>query len=225
LFFVFYRFCIDCHTAWNWNTGRIERGIVHNPHFFEWQRRHGGRVERNPQDIVCGGLPNRLGWDYPQHLRDRFNPVLRVIHHIRENRVQERREWQRVRGGRGPPQEKDHTDIRIRYLEGSVDEKQWGRMLMARNRLYRKHETYFNIHQMFVLAATDIIQRLMAQRNQAKACYAELMELRAYYNRQLHKHCKRYVDHRGVYFEFVNKNWGTLTGAKAAEISEDLVEE
>ena len=32
--------CTSCHTAWNWNTGRIETKIIHNPHYFEYLKIH-----------------------------------------------------------------------------------------------------------------------------------------------------------------------------------------
>ena len=47
-------FCTECHTAFNWNTLRIETGIIHNPHYFEWQRRTSGNIERNPNEVLCG---------------------------------------------------------------------------------------------------------------------------------------------------------------------------
>ena len=34
--------CTSCHVAFDWNTGRIDNGVIHNPHFFEWQRKGGG---------------------------------------------------------------------------------------------------------------------------------------------------------------------------------------
>lgn len=30
--------CVGCHVAFSWRTGNIQNGIVHNPHFFEYQR-------------------------------------------------------------------------------------------------------------------------------------------------------------------------------------------
>jgi hypothetical protein len=44
--------CVVCHTAFCWRTGKIET-VVHNPHYFEWMRRN-GTLERNPNDIQCG---------------------------------------------------------------------------------------------------------------------------------------------------------------------------
>jgi len=44
--------CTQCHTAFNWRTNRIEN-VVHNPHYFEWLRRNGNEVPRNPGDIPC----------------------------------------------------------------------------------------------------------------------------------------------------------------------------
>ena len=47
--------CTECRTAFNWVTGSLETGHVHNPHYFEYQRRIGANV-RNIMDIPCGGL-------------------------------------------------------------------------------------------------------------------------------------------------------------------------
>ena len=51
--------CINCHTAFDWNTRRIENGRIHNPHFYDWQRKmNNGNAPRVPGDIpLCQQIP------------------------------------------------------------------------------------------------------------------------------------------------------------------------
>ena len=51
-------FCVKCKVAFDWVSGKIETGLVHNPHYFEWLRDNNGAVPRNPHARECGGLPD-----------------------------------------------------------------------------------------------------------------------------------------------------------------------
>jgi hypothetical protein len=63
-------FCTECHTPFDWKTLRIiDQGVIHNPHYFEWQRRQNqGIMERNPNDILCG---REIDHDFVSILRQR----------------------------------------------------------------------------------------------------------------------------------------------------------
>ena len=50
--------CTTCHTAFSWRTGEIERGVIHNPHYYAALQNGGGMIPRAPGDVVCGGLPD-----------------------------------------------------------------------------------------------------------------------------------------------------------------------
>jgi prefoldin subunit 5 len=70
--------CTGCHTAFSWKTGLVDNGTVHNPHYFQMMRNNGGIVPRNPNDVLCGGMPNF--WD----IRRRMRRVFLVTTHINQ---------------------------------------------------------------------------------------------------------------------------------------------
>ena len=48
--------CVQCHTTFDWTTGKIETTRTHNPHYYEWLRRTQGSVPREPGDterVAC----------------------------------------------------------------------------------------------------------------------------------------------------------------------------
>jgi len=47
-----------CGTAFSYKTGEIEKGVIHNPHYYELMRLTGGNVPRNIGDVRCGGMPD-----------------------------------------------------------------------------------------------------------------------------------------------------------------------
>ena len=52
--------CTECETTFSWNSGRALINVqVHNPHFYARQREiHNGNMNRDPRDVLCGGLCN-----------------------------------------------------------------------------------------------------------------------------------------------------------------------
>lgn len=49
--------CVECKTAFSWSKGTVEKGVVHNPHYYQWMRQNGG-VPRNPNEHNegCGNI-------------------------------------------------------------------------------------------------------------------------------------------------------------------------
>ena len=52
--------CPQDNTAFSWRTGQIDTGHVHNPHYYEYQRRvNNGQIPRNPGDNPCNQICSR----------------------------------------------------------------------------------------------------------------------------------------------------------------------
>jgi len=49
--------CPQDNVAFSWRTGQLDTGHVHNPHYYEYQRRvNNGQIPRNPGDNPCNQI-------------------------------------------------------------------------------------------------------------------------------------------------------------------------
>ena len=59
--------CTVCKVAFSWRTGARVNGVVHNPHFYQWQRdNNNGEAPRVAGDNPCENLPD---WRFGERLR------------------------------------------------------------------------------------------------------------------------------------------------------------
>lgn len=51
--------CTSCNNAFSWKHGTIIHNNIHNPHYFDYLQKHNnGQRPRNPNDVLCGGIPD-----------------------------------------------------------------------------------------------------------------------------------------------------------------------
>lgn len=186
-------FCTQCHTAFSWRTGRIESGVIHNPHYYEYLRQHnGGNIPRNLGDVPCGGVP------HPHEVRYRMNclnvarsktdhicGIIRFIHHI-NNILLPRYRTDMV---------EENRDLRIRYMMNEIDEDKFKRLLQQREKARVKKQNIFMILQMFATSLTDIVQRIYTvgtDSNDVEMILTEVPNLRSYISDTLAQIAQRY---------------------------------
>jgi len=155
--------CTSCHTCFSWRSGQILRERVHNPHFYEYQRRNGGGVApREPGDIPCGGLPylrevqNRARRETPtqtnmQHLYD----IHRVVQHLTTAtmprifvKFNQRAELHRTTG--------------ILYLRGKMTRDAWRDKLYMAVRQEEKFRRYYQLLEMFTMNIAELLRHYVA---------------------------------------------------------------
>ena len=159
--------CTQCHTAFNWRTGRIE-SVVHNPHYFEWLRINGNAVPRNPGDIPCmrelthtiyTGIRHRVNEMFPQHpLREFCNTnlarTIRNIIHLR---------YVTLADYNIPNRDVINEGLRIRYMRNQITEDQFKVQLQRMDKRIEKKREVRNIVELLVTTSTDIILRFNAK--------------------------------------------------------------
>lgn len=195
--------CPDCHTAFNWNTMQIETGIIHNPHYYEFQRRNGpARQGRNLGDIPCGGFPTYYEMQSRVNRTEReLYQIHRLIGHIQDYELRYNYREREV----------NNRDLRIRYLMNEINEKDFKSTIQKREKLfYRKRDTA-NVMRMFSDTGADFMRQIVQDPNLIPEIKENFDELITYVNQQFLKISERYncvAPHinRNEY-DIVNKKW------------------
>jgi hypothetical protein len=153
-------FCTQCHTAFSWNTGRIETGVIHNPHYFEW-RSQNGTQQRNLLEVQCGreidheivGILNRIC------NTDIIYNIARNVLHIRQVELPKY----------AVNRFNDNSDLRIRYLRSQITEKVFKQTLQKRFKTNEKKNEIGAVIATYTHCVTDIIYRLIVEYKNPQA--------------------------------------------------------
>lgn len=208
--------CPGCHVAFNWNTLRIETGVIHNPHYYDFQRQvGGGRMARNPGDIPCGGLPsvNELynfmlpgqGLTYRryntgQNLTDVQQSLLR--YHRTVSHIQN---FELIHQYRHEPA--DNTRYRVQYLMDELSEENWKKILQQGEKNREKKRDMANILRMFSDTSSDLFRQMIQGEIDTQAFNDISGRLRTYTNSTFETIHKRY----NCVTPYVDQNWNYTT--------------
>ena len=183
--------CTKCHTPFCWDTGMPISGVIHNPHYYEWQRKNQGMAPRRPGTrFNCGGLPE-LNDLYltditrpKEHQLDNAFPFWRKCHRA----VVHFERWVLLDYPM-PEGIRDHKDLRIRYLLDTLSEKNWIKELKKRQKLSEKCQEVHNVLDLFITSMRDLFQRWLTETFDIQK---EAWTLRDYVNTHLMNISERY---------------------------------
>jgi hypothetical protein len=151
-------YCIDCHTAFSWNTGQIVNGIIHNPHYYEYLRKLGnGTAPRNAGDVPCGGVPYYGHLD--RAIRAFSMPDRREI--IGIHRITAEIADERLRGYQGGFNVNDNGDLGVMYLMKEMSKEAMKSELAKRELKRNKHMAIRAILEMFVNTSTMMLNNIV----------------------------------------------------------------
>jgi len=191
--------CVSCHSAFSWRTGQIASGVVHNPHYYEWQRKqNNGEAPRNPGDIPCGGF---VEWATVRHAivkRNEYPGWLGLLEaaHRRITHVQN---MDMVALNRDGININDNIDLRIQYLLKHIDDEDMKASLQQREKKNEKERELRRVYETLTGAAADVFRRLVLigeekgkEVENFQPLIKELTELRLFINEALDVLRRRY---------------------------------
>lgn len=154
--------CPQCHVAFDWRTLRIVTGVVHNPHYYEYQRSiNGGVAPRTPGDIPGGGCDHQVPsvWSCSQiwnrngidrKLAKYMSDLHRLMVHIQHQEIPALPTGYNAR---------ENEDVRRRFLRNHIDEARLRWFLQKREKLNSKKREVRQLYEMFVACCQDFIRK------------------------------------------------------------------
>lgn len=204
--------CTGCQHAWDWNTGELVLGVIHNPHYFEFARARaqGADIPRQPGDGP-GGPANCDRQQFPQgmdvdrvlrrEIKDVFDPVTDVTRRTQDfmdfvlmgnmvttiqRRVIHISEVE-LPGLRNRYRRTDNADLRLKYLVKDLSDEQLRTQLQRREKKRDKDVAVRDIYQMVRDTTRDALWSFVDGMQKTKACLDELEAIRKYANDNLRR--------------------------------------
>jgi hypothetical protein len=161
--------CPQCKVAFSWKTGKIETGYVHNPHYFEYMRRTGQEIRRNPQDIpnntlnhieqcevpsirrvreICVTINYSNDIILPPDIQDAFANITRQYFNLLETQDHYNRRIESMN---------KQEDLRIKYLKNEITEKQMAETLVRRDKMREKCTVIKDVLEIVLSVSTEAI--------------------------------------------------------------------
>lgn len=176
--------CTQCHTAFSWKTGALQKKI-HNPHFYEWQRKNGKEV-RAEGDVQCGrDLDHNTSYKI-ERLCSKHSELRTVVEHGKRPILSYSNNGTRMkivysdeiirickisqnfihnRAVELNPFQIDYftknQDLRISYMENKISESEFKTLVQRNDKKHKKNQEIAQVFQLAFTTITDIIHRLM----------------------------------------------------------------
>ena len=164
-------FCISCQTPFSWITGKIvTSGPIHNPHYYEWMRRTGGAVPRNPADVPCGGFP--AGYELVRFPRGMKRNIANIFYEF--HRVCVELQEMSTRQYRTHIDQAPLNQLNVKFLLGELDEKKWGRLLAVHEKKRKRDAEIQEVLGAFRMVAVELINRVQHYHDERVHGFGEL---------------------------------------------------
>ena len=183
--------CTQCHTAFDWMTGNIERTMIHNPHYFQWLAQNRTTTGQQNNNInQCGGqiifthMNTHLSHICSITSRQKIYQLYRLSVHIQQFEIKIIRE----------DPDKVNLDLRLKWLNNKIDDKKIKSELYKRERQKNFLNLKNQVFEMITTVFNDLFHRILHLNSESEIndIYSEFTKVIDYANKEFERLAKSY---------------------------------
>lgn len=180
--------CVSCHVTFSWNTGIIQNGMIHNPHYHEFLRQLGNQTDGNLPLHECNGDPptpgefyTKVGFAGPSqrhkahglyvfyshvlHIEEKINDKIRVL--------------------------EDSTWLRVQYILGDFDKEKFKNKITRNAYTVQKEDQKLHLIEILV---TTLRETIISMYNAHTDHMNSIIDNEAEKIKKLFNYCKNEFD-------------------------------
>ena len=171
--------CPDCHTAFDWVSGKIEMGRIHNPHYVEFRRERISSREHG--DIPCGGIPTF------RELRE-MNAPNNITRFANTLNFLDREIAYRY----GDLYDHGNRYLRVGYMLNEINEHFFKKEIQRRDKQRERFRDVNNIFRMVIDTGGDLLRQYALEPER----YTEIIDI-----------CKKLIEYANGVLETIRKRY------------------
>jgi hypothetical protein len=153
--------CTNCQTPFDWTSGlQLTNVVVHNPHYFQYlQQANAGIMPRNPNDVLCGGMPDLARFrsfssivlhdkDLQKCITTNVYNIYRFVGHIQQS----------IRTNIIGQFDRDVESTRIKLIIGRITEEQFKEQIYKHYSIKNKRVVNNRLLETVHVVAVDLLQ-------------------------------------------------------------------
>lgn len=151
----------NCNTAFDWATGKIINGPMHNPHYHEYLRTLAPQAQNNdilaceaPRNKLSNARINEIYYYFRLQMAAKQEDSTIMSNFLRANI--EAFDYERPIEDYGP---RTYEKLRFNYLDAKISKDQWASRLSCKETLRIKKKKLHELKNMYQTAASDIFAK------------------------------------------------------------------
>ena len=182
-------FCTNCHVVFDWETLKIDKGNVHNAHYFDWMTSQNNSANINLDEVACGdiveifrNLYHQLSYNNEEDYYIDYYNIQNLRKIFDTNRIFH---GEIIENIRTKSIKNNFEKYRIEYLDNRISEKKWKSKIAKDTINNERYKSLIEVFEMYVTVTSDFIRQLAFKKINISELIKNYKEFYSFFNKSI----------------------------------------